>query len=206
MGASHFSSVGEESLKHAESSSLNVEWGYDSPLPFFFLFLERIKQDFFQWVKILNPSRVVPRSLKKKKSGIFHPCVLHHQLQESSSNSNRDNISLILGMVCPFIFSHLLESIFLLMEHSISQVTVLEPLMTGALFWNCSLDGRVNHPGVEYGVLTTLSELQLQPKPEPDLPLGPCKYTSESKNLNCCVFQVSVSLSQKCTGEYTEPL
>lgn len=67
MGASRFSSVGDESLKHVESSSLNVEWGYDSPLPFFFLFLERIKQDFFQWVKILNPSRVVPRSLKKKK-------------------------------------------------------------------------------------------------------------------------------------------
>lgn len=148
----------------------------------------------------------VKKKKKKVVMDIFHPCVLHHLLQESSSNSSRDNISLILGMSLPFyIFTSSRIHIFL-MECSISQVTVLEPLMTGALFWNCSLNGRVNHLGVKYGVLRASSELQLQPKPEPDLPLGPCKYTSKSKNLNYCVFQVSVSSSQKCTGEYTELL
>ena len=100
-----------------------------TPPPFF---LERIKQDFFQWVKILNSSCVVPGTLKEKKQvvmDIFHPCV-HHQLQESSANSNRDNLSLILGVGLPFyIFTSSRIHLFLL-EHSVSQVTVLEPLMT----------------------------------------------------------------------------
>ena len=64
----------------------------------------------------------------------------------------------------------------------------------------------MNSPGAEYGILSASPELQLQPKPEPDLPLGPCKYTSESKNLDYCVFQVSASSSPKRTGEYTELL